>query len=100
MSEELRPGTEPHWFGWRRYLYLAMADNLIVITRSSIFYLVLSRTMIQKEEGESQEALPGLSRTIPFPVLSVGGWYPKVTRGDTRSKMIDELIWLTFFHTE
>jgi len=52
-SEELSPGKEPHWFGWRRPLDLAMADSLTVITRSRIFEMVLRRTMMRKEAGES-----------------------------------------------
>ena len=36
-----------------------MADSLTVITRSTIFEMVLRRTMLQKEEGESYEAFPG-----------------------------------------
>jgi len=52
-SEELSPGKEPHWFGWRRPFDLAMADSLTVITRSRIVEIVLSRTMMRKEAGES-----------------------------------------------
>ena len=51
--EEPSPGKEPHWFGWRRPLNLAMADSLSVITRSRIFEMVLRRTMMRKEAGES-----------------------------------------------
>jgi len=52
-SEELSPGKEPHWFGWRRPLDLAMADSLTVITRSRIFEMALRRKMMRKEAGES-----------------------------------------------
>ena len=52
-SEELSPGREPHRFGWRRPLDLAMADSLTVITLSRIFEMVLRRTMMRKEVGES-----------------------------------------------
>jgi len=52
-SEELSPGKEPHWFGWRRPFDLAMADSLTVITRSRIFEMVLRSTMTRKEAGES-----------------------------------------------
>jgi len=52
-SEELGPGKEPHSFGWRRPLDLAMADNLTVMTLSRIFEMVLRRTMMRKEAGES-----------------------------------------------
>jgi len=51
--EELSPGKERHWFGWRRALDLAMADSLTVITRSRIFEMVLRRTMMRKEAGDS-----------------------------------------------
>jgi len=52
-SEELSPGRDPHWFGCRRPLDLAMADNLTVITCSRILDLVLRKTMMWKEAGES-----------------------------------------------
>ena len=45
-SEELGPGEEPHWFGWRGPLDLVMADSLTVITLSRIFEMVLRRTMM------------------------------------------------------
>jgi len=52
-SEELSPGREPHWFGWRRPFDLATADSLTVITLSRTFETVLRRTMTRKEAGES-----------------------------------------------
>jgi len=52
-SEELSPGKEPHWLGWRRPFDLAMADSLIVITRSRFFEMVLRSTRMRKEAGES-----------------------------------------------
>jgi len=52
-SVELSPGRDPHWFGCRRPLDLAMADSRTVITRSRIFEMVFSRTMMRKEAGES-----------------------------------------------
>jgi len=52
-SLELSPGRDPDWFGCRRPLDLAMADSRTVITSSRIFEMVFSRTMIQKEAGES-----------------------------------------------
>jgi len=76
------------------------ADSLTVIIRSTIFKMVLRRTMMLKEAGESSEALPGLSRTTPFAVLIEGGWYPKCTRGLRRSSWIVGLTRLIFFHTE
>jgi len=51
--EELSPGKEPHWFGWRRPFDLAMADSLTFITRSRIFEMVLRSTIMRKEPGES-----------------------------------------------
>jgi len=53
VSEELSPGKEPHWFGWRRPFDLAMADSLTVITLSRIFEMVLRSTIMRKEAGES-----------------------------------------------
>jgi len=52
-SEELSPGKEPHWVGWRRPFDRAMADSLTVIIRSTILEMVLRRTMMRKEAGES-----------------------------------------------
>jgi len=52
-SEELSPGRERPWFGWRRPLDLAMADSQTVIIRLRIFEMVLGRTMMGKEAGES-----------------------------------------------
>jgi len=52
-SEELSPGREPHWFGWRRPFDLATADSLTVSTRSRTFETVLRGTMTRKEAGES-----------------------------------------------
>jgi len=52
-SEELTPGKKPHWFGWRRPLNLAMADSLILITRSRIFEMVLRRMIMRQEAEES-----------------------------------------------
>jgi len=77
-----------------------MATSLTVITRSRIFEMVLGRTIMRKEAGESWEALPGLSRTTPLAVLSEGGWYPKATRGERSSGRISGLMRLTLFHTE
>jgi len=51
--EKLSPGKEPDWFGWRRPLDLAMADSLTVITLLQISEMVLRRTMMRKEAGES-----------------------------------------------
>jgi len=51
-----------------------MADNLTVITCLRTFDMVLKRSMMRKEEGESEEALAGLSRTSPLAVLRDGRW--------------------------
>jgi len=99
-SVELSPGRDPHWFGWRRPLDLAMADSLTVITHSRILEMVLRRTMMRKGAGESSEALPNLSRTTPLAFFRDGGWYPNGTRGERSPRMIAGLIWFTLFHTE
>jgi len=52
-SEELSPGREPHSFWWSRPLDLAITESLSVIIRSRIFEMVLRRTIIRKEAGES-----------------------------------------------
>jgi len=52
-SEELSPGREPHWLGWRRSFDLAMADSLTVITHSRTLEIVLRSTMMRNEAGES-----------------------------------------------
>jgi len=51
--EELRPGRDPHSLGRSRSLDRAMADSVTIITRTRIFDIVLRRSMIQEEEGES-----------------------------------------------
>jgi len=52
-SKELRPGRELYWFGRSIPLDLVTAYSLTVIIRSSIIDMVLSRTMMRKEAGES-----------------------------------------------
>jgi len=52
-SDELSPGKERHWLGWRRPFDLAMADSLTVIIRSTTLEMVSRRTMMRKEAGES-----------------------------------------------
>jgi len=52
-SVELSPGRDPHWFGCRRPLDLAMADKRTVITLSRTFEMVFRRTMMRKEAGQS-----------------------------------------------
>jgi len=45
----------------------------VATTLSRILESVRRRTMTLKEEGESYEGLPGLSRTIPRAFLREGG---------------------------
>jgi len=52
-SEKLSPGREPYWLGWGRPLDLAVGDTLTVITHSRIFEMVMRRTIMRKEAGES-----------------------------------------------
>jgi len=52
-SVELSPGRDPHWFGCRRPLDLAMAASRTVMIRSRIFEMVLRRTMMRKAARES-----------------------------------------------
>jgi len=52
-SEELRPGRERHWLRWSRPLNWAMAGSLTVITQARCFDMVLMRTIMRKQEGES-----------------------------------------------
>ena len=52
-SEVLRPGREPHWFGWSRPAFLAREVSLTVRMRSRIFETVLRRTIMRKEAGVS-----------------------------------------------
>jgi len=52
---------------------VAWAERREVATLSWILEGVRRRTMTLNEEGESQEGLPGLSRTIPSAFLKEGG---------------------------
>jgi len=52
---------------------VAWAERRDATTLSRILESVRRRTMTLKEEGESYEGLPGLSRTIPRPFLREGG---------------------------
>ena len=99
-SEALRPGSEPHWLVWSMFLEWAMAESLTVMTRSRILDTVLMRTIMWKNARESLEAFPGLSRTRSFATFSVGGWYPKATRRERRSRRIVGLRRFTFCYTE
>jgi len=47
-----------------------VADSLTVITPARISEMVLRRSMIRNEEGESEEGLPDLARTTPLAVFS------------------------------
>ena len=49
---------------------------------------------------ESYEAFPSFSRIKPFASCSEGGWYPKATSSERRSRRIPDLMRLTLFHTE
>jgi len=55
---------------------------------------------MRKEEGDSEDAYSSLSRTTPFALCKVGGWYSKDKRGDRRSKTIPGFRSWTFFHTQ
>jgi len=51
----------------------ALAERREATTLSRIFETVRRRTITLKEEGESYDGLPGLSRTIPSAFLREGG---------------------------
>ena len=51
----------------------AWAERREAPTLSKIFESVRRRTITLKEEGESYEGFPGLSRTIPSALLREGG---------------------------
>ena len=98
-SEVLSLGREPHWLGWRSLAVWAREGSLMVMTLSSILEMVLRRTIILKEAGVSYEGFPGLFRTTPFACLRHGGWYPKVTRGERRSRRMEALMAFTHLQT-
>jgi len=75
-SEAERPASDPHWCWFRRPQARATQESLEFIILSRIFEKVWSRTMTLKEEGESYEGFPGLSRTMPSALFSVRGWEP------------------------
>jgi len=52
---------------------VAWAERRDAATLSRILESVLRRTIPLKDEGESYEGLPGLSRTIPTAFLREGG---------------------------
>ena len=52
---------------------VASAERREATTHSRILESVRRRTITQKEEGESYEGFPGLSRTIPSAFLREGG---------------------------
>jgi len=52
---------------------VAWAERREATTLSRIFERVRRRTITLKEEGESYEGLPSLSRTIPSAFLREGG---------------------------
>jgi len=52
-SEAESPASEPHWCGFRRPVARATEESLEFIILSRIFEKVSSKTITQKEEGES-----------------------------------------------
>jgi len=56
--------------------------------------------MTLKEEGESYDGFPDLSRTMPSAFFSVRGWEPKATNGASRSSMMWGATRCTLFNTE
>ena len=90
-SIALSPGSDPHWFGWRRLAFLAKDMSLTVRTLSRILETVFRRTIMRKEDGVSYEGLPSLSRTTPFACFRDGGWYPTSTSGARRARSISTL---------
>jgi len=67
------PGRDPHCKGWMREDIAAWAERREATTLSRILERVRRRTITLKEEVESYEGLPGLSRTIPSGFLREGG---------------------------
>jgi len=67
---------------------------------SRIFEIVRIRTIILKEEGDSEEGFPGLSSTTPFEPFSDAGWYPRRTSGASIWRRIEGFILLTCFEVE
>ena len=72
----------------RRPTYLAMAESREATILYRIFEMVWRRTIMRNEDGESQEGLPGLSRTTPFAIFIEEGWWPKRSRGLRRAVRI------------
>ena len=54
-SEVLRPGREPHWFGWSRPACLAIEVSLTVRMRSRIFETVFK----EDDDGEGGQGVVG-----------------------------------------
>ena len=54
----------------------ATQECLEFIILSRILEKVWRRSMTRKDEGESYEGFPGLSRTMPSALLRVRGWEP------------------------
>jgi len=78
----------------------AWAEWREATTLSRILKSVRRRTISLKEEGESYESLPGLSRTIPSAFLREGGGNPWASRGSRREGRREGLMRCTDFHTE
>ena len=51
-----------------------MAESREATILSRILEMVCRRTILRNEDGESQEGLPGLSRTTPFAIFIDEGW--------------------------
>jgi len=96
-SYELSLGRDPHWLGWIRPLERAARRRRPAIILSRIFETVRRRTIILKEEGDSYEGFPGLSRTTLFATFSETGWYPRETSGERILRRIEGLIAFTRF---
>ena len=79
---------------------LAWAEWWEVTTLSRILESVWRRTMTQKEEGESEEGLPGLLRTIPSAFLREGGWKRWASRASRREGRREGLWRCLYFQTE
>ena len=96
-SYVLSPGREPHWLRWIRPFERATRRRRAAIILSRIFETVRRRTVILKEEGDTYDGLPGLSRTTPFATCSEAVWYPRETSGERIWRRIAGLLALTHF---
>ena len=90
-SIALSPGSEPHWFEWRRPAFLAKNMSLTVRILSSNLETVLRRTIMRKKDHELYKGLPGLSGTTQFACSTDGEWYPTSTSGTWGARSISGL---------